>query len=194
MAERFGQQALRPAANLEFNSMSQRVSDTLEKWGDRVMTMAQQAFGSSTILEVLHEQMVMRFALGCRDTEAGRYLLNVPPKTLEDAIKVVKTFEMSKSATGSSDRVSQVRGRSPTRDNHATSSRDSSRDEIKQLLSEVRDALANGIRPKRDPDEPDRGRRGRSPRRKMSPPGGGNRRSWKSDGKTNKNRERNKGS
>jgi hypothetical protein len=34
MAERFGQQALRPAANLEFNSMSQRASETLEHRGD----------------------------------------------------------------------------------------------------------------------------------------------------------------
>ena len=106
MAERFGQQALRSVANLQFNSMSQRASETLEKWGDRVMTMAQHAFGSSTTLEVLHEQMVMRFALGCRDTEAGRHLLNVPRRTLEDAIKVVKTFEMSKSATGNNNRVS----------------------------------------------------------------------------------------
>jgi hypothetical protein len=148
------------------------------------MTMAQQAFGSSTILEVLHEQMVMRFALGCRDTEAGRHLLNVPPRTLEDAIKVVKTFQMSKSATGNNSRVSQVWGRSPTQDNRASSSRDSSNDEIKHLLSIVRDALANGIRPKRDLGEPDLGRRGRSPRRKMSPLRGGNRGSRKSEGKT----------
>ena len=84
LSERFGQQALRPAANLEFNSMSQRVNETHEHWGDRVMTMAQQAFGSSTTLEVLHEQMVMRFALGCRDTEAGRYLFNVPPEIKGD--------------------------------------------------------------------------------------------------------------
>jgi hypothetical protein len=41
MLERFGQQALRPAANLEFNSMSQQVNETPEHWGDRVMTMAQ---------------------------------------------------------------------------------------------------------------------------------------------------------
>jgi hypothetical protein len=47
MLERFGQQA-----------MYQRVNETPEHWGDRVMTMAQQAFGRSTTLEVLHEQMV----------------------------------------------------------------------------------------------------------------------------------------
>jgi hypothetical protein len=103
MMERFGQQTLRPAANLEFNSMSQRVNETPEHWGERVMTIAQQAFGSSTTLVVLHEQMVMRFALGCRDTDAGGHLLNVPPRTIEDSIKVV----MSKSATGTNKRVSQ---------------------------------------------------------------------------------------
>ena len=186
MSERFGQQALRPAANLEINSMSQRVNETHEHWGDRVMTMAQQAFGSSTTLEVLHEQMVMRFALGCRDTEAGRYLLNVPPRTLEDAIKVVKTFEMSKSATGNNSLVSQVRERSPTRDARSPSRCDSSRDEIKQLLSEVRDALAKCIRPMRDPGESDRGGRGCSPRRKTPPRRGDNRGPSKSDGKGNK--------
>jgi hypothetical protein len=68
----------------------------------------------------------MRFALGCRDTDAGRHILNVPPRTLEDAIKVVKTFEMSKSATGTNKRVSQVRDRSPTRDRRSFPSRDSS--------------------------------------------------------------------
>jgi hypothetical protein len=76
--------------------MSQRANETHEHWGDQVMIMAQQAFGSSTTMEMLQEQMVMWFALGCRDTDSGRNFLNIPPRHLEDAIKVVKTFEMRK--------------------------------------------------------------------------------------------------
>ena len=53
MGERFGQEALRPAANLEFNSMTQKPTESLEQWGDRVMNVAQQAFGSSTTHEVM---------------------------------------------------------------------------------------------------------------------------------------------
>jgi hypothetical protein len=85
--------------------------------------------------------MVIRVALGCRDTEAGRHLLGTT-STLEDAIKVAKTFEMSKSATGTNKRVSQVGERSPTRDPSSSPSRDSSGDEtIMKLWSEVCDAL-----------------------------------------------------
>lgn len=56
------------------------------------MDLAQKAFGGGTSPEIFQEQLIMRFALGCLDCEAGQQLIDRPPDTLEEAIKKVKTF------------------------------------------------------------------------------------------------------
>ena len=147
MGERFGQEALRPAANLEFSSMTQKSTESLEQWGDRVMDMAQQALGSSTTHEVMQEQMVLRFALGCFDPEATKHLLNESPKSLEEAIQIVKTLNMSNLATSKRHtRISQVGARpsssdSSRRERSSEHGKDSYSDDLKSAIIELRDCL-----------------------------------------------------
>ncbi|XP_062570193.1 uncharacterized protein LOC134232248 [Saccostrea cucullata] len=98
MKDRFGKTSLRAASQLEFNSICQRADEAIEQWGDRVMDTAQKAIGGGTSPEVFQEQIVVRFALGCNDGEAGQQLINNPPGTLEEAIKRVKTYQLSRRA------------------------------------------------------------------------------------------------
>ena len=78
MEERFGKTSLGAASQLEFSSIAQRTNETIEQWGDRVMDTAQKAFGGGTSPEIFQEQLIVRFALGCSDGEAGQQLINNP--------------------------------------------------------------------------------------------------------------------
>lgn len=98
LEERFGKTFLRAASQLEFNSITQKPEEPIEQWGNRVMDLAQKAFGGGTSPEIFQEQLIMRFALGCVDCEAGQQLIDRPPDTLEEAIKRVKTFQLSRRA------------------------------------------------------------------------------------------------
>lgn len=98
MEERFGKSSLRAASQLEFSSIAQKPEETIEQWADRVMDTAQKAFGSGTSPEIFQEQLIVRFALGCSDGEAGQQLINNPPCTLAEAIKRVKTYQLSRQA------------------------------------------------------------------------------------------------
>lgn len=66
--------------------------------GDRVLDTAQKAFGGGTPPEIFKEQLIVRFALGCHDGKAGQQLIYYPPSTLEEAIKRVKTYHLSRRA------------------------------------------------------------------------------------------------
>ena len=142
MRERFGQEALRPAANLEFNSMTQGANETLEEWGDRVMSLAEQALGSSTSHETLQEQMVLRFLIGCNDQEASQHLMNHSPSTLEEAIQKVKNFKLARSATRPERQVSQLIV-SPSRDSHEKARSCDSRGHLNkgQVKAIIRDSI-----------------------------------------------------
>ena len=112
----------------------------------------QQALGGATAHETLHEQMVSRFSLGCSDTEAGRHLINHPPRTIEEAIKLVKNFKMARSATEPKRQVSQI-SRSPDRESRERARSNGShdrntQDRVTQLETAVR-MLQNQTRPER---------------------------------------------
>jgi hypothetical protein len=54
--------------------------------------LPRKAFGGGTPPEIFQEQLIVRFALGCSDDEAGQQLINNNnPCTLIEAIKRVKT-------------------------------------------------------------------------------------------------------
>ena len=108
MEERFGKTSLRVASQLEFSSIAQTTEETIEQWGDRVMDTAQKAFGGGISPEIFQELVNVRFALGCSDGEAGQQLINNAPYTLAEAIKRVKTYQLSRRAVVRSRAVRSV--------------------------------------------------------------------------------------
>ena len=95
---RFGKGTLRAAHHLEFNSMTQGSEESVEQWGDRVMEAAQYALGARVSGSVLQEQSMMRFAMGCNDPSAGRQLLDRTPCAMDEAVRRVKTYQLSRQA------------------------------------------------------------------------------------------------
>ena len=45
---------------------------------------------------VLQERAIMRFAMGCNDPNAGRQVLDRTPCTLDEAVRRVKTYQLSR--------------------------------------------------------------------------------------------------
>lgn len=59
------------------------------------MEFAQRALGGQVPGEVIQEQEVLRFAMGCNDTRVGRKLIESPPSTVDEAVHRVKTYQLS---------------------------------------------------------------------------------------------------
>ena len=78
--------------------MTQEIDESLEQWSDRVIETAQRAHGARVPGQVLQEQTVLRFAMGCQDTRAGRSLIDTPPISLDEAVRCVKTYQLSRRA------------------------------------------------------------------------------------------------
>uniref|UniRef100_K1PX51 Uncharacterized protein n=1 Tax=Magallana gigas TaxID=29159 RepID=K1PX51_MAGGI len=96
--QRFGKGTLQAASQVEFNAMTQGSEESLEQWGDRVMEVAQRALGARVPGQVLQEQAVLRFAMRCQDPRAGRKLIDNPPLTVDEAVRRVKTYQLSRQA------------------------------------------------------------------------------------------------
>lgn len=64
--QRFGKGTLQAASQVEFSSMTQEIDESLEQWADRVNETAQRALEARVPGQVLQEQAVLRFAMGCK--------------------------------------------------------------------------------------------------------------------------------
>ena len=78
--------------------MTQESEESVEQWGDRVMEAAQYALGARVSGSVLQQQAMMRFAMGCNDTSAVRQLLDRTPCAMDEAVRRVKTYQLSRQA------------------------------------------------------------------------------------------------
>ncbi|XP_062580380.1 uncharacterized protein LOC134242320 [Saccostrea cucullata] len=124
------------------------------------MDTAQKAFGGCTSPEVFQEQIIVRFALGCNDGEAGQQLINYPPRTLEEAIKRVKTFQLSHSECQDFYVARRERSESRDRTNRASRDRPYRASEDRSPDRASRDSLHRASE-----DRPRRASRDRSDRR-----------------------------
>lgn len=70
----------------------QKVTEKLEDWADRLLSLAMKAF-----LEIpeehIYSQAVWRFCQGCCDEEAGQHAAISRPKSMEEAVNKVKWYQ-----------------------------------------------------------------------------------------------------
>lgn len=62
------------------------------------MEVAQRALGARVPGQVLQEQTVLRFTMGCQDLRTGRKLIDNPPITVDIGVRRVKTYQLSRQA------------------------------------------------------------------------------------------------
>lgn len=58
------------------------------------MEVAQRALRARVPGQVLQEQAVLQFAIGCQDPRAGRKLIDNLPITVDEAVQRVKTYQL----------------------------------------------------------------------------------------------------
>lgn len=59
---------------------------------------AGRALGATVLVQVLHEQSVLRLTMGCQNPPAGRKLIHDPSITLDEAVRRVKTYQLNQPA------------------------------------------------------------------------------------------------
>ena len=100
LSRRFGRQLRPEEAHLRLQNASQKITENLDEWADRVENLARQASGSSmTCKNSMLSAAIMRFCLGCRDKRAGQKTYEQgPPESLSEAVDKIEWFQHIKEA------------------------------------------------------------------------------------------------
>jgi hypothetical protein len=89
MDTRFGAKELKETSKAKFRQAFQKSDESLEEWADRVMTLATPAF-IDLPEEHMRQEAIARFCQGCSDKEAAKHACFVNPKSMEEALNLVK--------------------------------------------------------------------------------------------------------
>jgi hypothetical protein len=92
LEKRFGVQDLPETAMLLFNQCKQEPHQTLEEWSDTVLNLATTAFKNQSDGH-MYAQAVIKFCQGALDKEAGVYVANSRPVSMEMALDSLKLFK-----------------------------------------------------------------------------------------------------
>ncbi|XP_053391395.1 uncharacterized protein LOC128554171 [Mercenaria mercenaria] len=103
LERRFGENSLPETYLMQLNSATQSVGESLEDWADRALRLADKAYRKLPESYV-ESQAIMRFCLGLLDPDAGEYVSNIRPATLQESVDKVKWFQHNHRA---------IRGKSP---------------------------------------------------------------------------------
>ncbi|KAH3722382.1 hypothetical protein DPMN_065340 [Dreissena polymorpha] len=82
---RFGYKELPETAKIKFSNATQTHDETIDDWADRFLTLATKAFRHLPA-NYMNEQVVLCFCHGLNDKEAGESVVNMRPKSIEEAI------------------------------------------------------------------------------------------------------------
>jgi hypothetical protein len=90
--KRYDRQDLPESAQVKFYNMRQALDESLEDWSEKLLATANVAFDNlpETYVE---KQVILRFCLGCKDTDAGEYAANGDFTRIEQAIDAVRKYQ-----------------------------------------------------------------------------------------------------
>ena len=92
MERRFGKSDLPDTAQVRLGTLCQEPDESLESWGDRVQSVALQAFGNLPE-EYARKQVIYQICHGCLDKEAGQHVANLRLDKTQDAIDRIKHYQ-----------------------------------------------------------------------------------------------------
>ena len=92
MERRFGKSDLPETAQVRLGTLCQEPDESLESWGDRVQSVALQAFGNLPE-EYTRKQVIYQICHGCLDKEAGQHVANLHLDKIQDAIDRIKHYQ-----------------------------------------------------------------------------------------------------
>lgn len=89
LERRFGKKDLPETLRSQFAHIKQKIDEPLEEWAERVQRLAQDAFAElpETFMD---EQIIQRFCQGIVEKETAQYASDCHPRTIEEALRLVK--------------------------------------------------------------------------------------------------------
>ena len=106
LEKRFGITELPEEAQVRFFKAAQEYDESLEDWSDRVMMLASRAF-KELPSSYATQQSVLRFCFGLYDKKVAMHVSMKRPKTMEEALDVVRWYNHVNSTIGSLSRSSR---------------------------------------------------------------------------------------
>ena len=92
--KRFGAEELPAVVKSKFYQATQKKSDSLEEWADRVQTMAVDAF-REVPEKYSNQQVIARVCQGLQDMEARHSMFMRSFSTIEDAMNEVRLYQQA---------------------------------------------------------------------------------------------------
>ena len=89
--QRSGKGILQTASQVEFSSMAQEADKRLEQWANELLKPCSVLLGRVSLDSFYRKQAVLRFAMGCQDILANRQLIDSPPMSLDERVRLVNT-------------------------------------------------------------------------------------------------------
>ena len=88
LKRRYDSQLPPEGVQMELASARQATDEKVRDWADRVIDLCTRAF-PDFLEKQIQTQAVLYFCQGCFDREAGAHVLNLRPKTLDEAVELV---------------------------------------------------------------------------------------------------------
>ncbi|XP_033115570.1 uncharacterized protein LOC117115752 [Anneissia japonica] len=107
----FGEEDLPAVLQARLETATQREDESVNEWGDRVMTMTRKPYKDLPNAWI-RQEAATRFCLGCRDTEAWRYVLHEQVSTLAEALTEYEQYYSLRKLYGKSGSRSRNSGKS----------------------------------------------------------------------------------
>lgn len=137
LENRFGVTERIETSKAKFRGAHQRPEETLEDWADRVMTLATPAFVDLPERN-MRQEAITKFCQGCCDRDAAKHACFERPKTMEEALNLVKHHQYISQA---------VDGKKSRKETEATvnSVLSPSEDRVEQLIASALEQFAEKL-------------------------------------------------
>jgi hypothetical protein len=92
MEKRFNLHKLVPTLQVQFNNARQNENEDIDEWADRLLALADKAFRDLPD-EYVTIQVVIKLCQGCLNKNVGSVAASFQPKTVEDALEIIKWLQ-----------------------------------------------------------------------------------------------------
>ena len=99
MEKRFGKKELPETLRVQFLGLKQTAEEDLFEWAERVQKVANDAFVDLNLDDkYVTEEIVRRFCQGCYDKDLASHATSLKPKTLDEALDIMRMREFNTKA------------------------------------------------------------------------------------------------
>ena len=97
LEKRFGSKEIPQTAQVKLLTLRQGAEQSIEDWADQVLQLASKAY-KELPENYMYEQAISRICHGCKDRDAGQYVVNLGLRTIEDVVDKIKSYQYNKQA------------------------------------------------------------------------------------------------